>query len=78
MAKNPKYPETKLTDEDKKQLDEVIVKIAGSYGSLRTKYPNSKAYAENVMLKWLDSKADCILWHMLELTRQEPLSNPDN
>lgn len=39
MTENPKYPVSDLTDEDKKQLDGVIIKIAVSYNSLRTKYP---------------------------------------
>jgi hypothetical protein len=69
MAENPKYPESQLTDEDKKQLDEIIVKIAGSYCSLRTKYPNSKDYAENVILKWLDSKADIGILHTMAYAR---------
>jgi hypothetical protein len=69
MVENPKYPESQLTDEDKKQLDEVIVKIAGSYCSLRTKYPNSKAYAEDVFLKWLDSKTDVGILHTIAYAR---------
>jgi hypothetical protein len=72
MAENPKYPESQLTDEDKKQLDEIIVKIAGSYCSLRTKYPNSKDYAENVILKWLDSKADIGILHTMAYARIDP------
>jgi hypothetical protein len=72
MVENPKYPESQLTDEDKKQLDEVIVKIAGSYCSLRTKYPNSKTYAENVILKWLDSKADVGILHTMAYARIDP------
>jgi hypothetical protein len=72
MAKNPKYPESQLTDEDKKQLDGVIVKIAVSYNSLRTRYPNPKAYAENVILKRLDSKADVGILHTMAYARTDP------
>ena len=61
-----------MTDEDKKQLDEVIVKIAGNYGSLRTKYPNSKDYVEKVILKWLHSKADVGILHTMAYARIDP------
>ena len=59
MAENPKYPESELTDEDKKQLDEVIVKIVAFFHSHRKRYPNPKTgLAEKVFLKLLDSNAD--------------------
>lgn len=76
MAKNPKYPESQLTDEDKKQLDAVIIKIAVSYNSLRTKYPNPEAYAEKVILKWLDSKADVGILHTMAYARIDSPGTP--
>jgi hypothetical protein len=49
-----------------------IIKIAVNYNSLRTKYPNAKAYAENVILKWLDSKADVGILHTMAYARIDP------
>src|SRR5215472_2409138 len=58
MAENPKYPASELNEEDKKVLDGVIIKAAVNFHSCLEKYPNPKAYAEKVFLKFLDSKAD--------------------
>jgi hypothetical protein len=55
MAKNPKYPESELTNEDKKILERVIVKYAVKFDALKRKYPDPRAYAENVIIKSLDS-----------------------
>jgi hypothetical protein len=55
VAENPKYPPLELTDEDKKQLDGVIIKYAVEFRSLQNRYPNPKSYVENVVLKRLHS-----------------------
>ncbi|MGC2574612.1 MAG: hypothetical protein WA364_24125 [Candidatus Nitrosopolaris sp.] len=39
---------------------------------MRTKYPNSKAYAEDVFLKWLDSKTDVGILHTMAYARIDP------
>ena len=57
MAKNPKYPESKLTDEDKKILDGAIVKYAVKFQAMKQKYPDPSEYAKNEIIKYLHSDA---------------------
>jgi hypothetical protein len=57
MAKNPKYPESELADEDKKILDGVIVKYAVKFQELRKKYPDPRVYVKNEIIKNFDSDA---------------------
>lgn len=55
MGKSPKYPAQKLTDEDKDILDQVAMKYAVKFYALTQKYPNPKKYAEEVILKMMQS-----------------------
>lgn len=55
MPENPKYPASGLTDEDKRQLDGIIIKYAVEFHSLQKRYPNPKFYVQNVVLKRLRS-----------------------
>jgi hypothetical protein len=57
MAKNTKYPESELADEDKKILDGVIVKYAVKFQELRKKYPDPRVYARNEIIKNFGSDA---------------------
>ena len=57
MAENPKYPGSKLTDEDKKILDGAIVKYALKFQAMKQKYPDPREYAKNEIIKNLHSEA---------------------
>ena len=58
MAKKLKYSAQKLTDEDKEILDQVVIKYAVKFCTLIQKYRNPKNYAEEVILKRMQSDED--------------------
>lgn len=58
MAKKLKYSAQKLTDEDKEILNQVVIKYAVKFCTLIQKYRNPKNYAEEVILKRMQSDED--------------------
>jgi len=74
VAENPKYPESKLTDEDKKILDGAIVKYAVKFQALKQKYPDPREYAKNEIIKNLHS--DAVFGTLL--TAAYAKNDPDN
>jgi hypothetical protein len=72
MAKKTKYPAQKLTDKDKKILDQVFIKYAVEFYALIKKYPNPKKYAENVIVKKLRSNENIATLYTIGYARNCP------
>jgi len=72
MAKNPKYPARKLTDEDKEILNQVVFKYAVELYALTEKYPDAKKYAEKVILKDMHSNTNIAAIYTIIYARNYP------
>jgi hypothetical protein len=72
MAKKTKYPAQKLTDEEKRILDQIVTKYAVELYALNKKYPNPKKYAENEIVKKLRSDGNIAALYTITYARNYP------
>jgi hypothetical protein len=72
MAKNPKYPAQKLTNEDKEILDQAVFNYAVKFYALTEKYPDAKKYAEKVILKKMHSNTNIAAIYTIIYARNYP------
>jgi hypothetical protein len=73
MAKKTKYPAQKLTDEDKEILERIIIyKYIAKFYALTEKYPNPKKYAEEVILKKIQSDKNIATLYTIGYARNCP------
>jgi hypothetical protein len=72
MVKKPKYPSKKLTHEDKEILEQIIIKYAVKFYTLIEKYPNPKKYAEEVILKKMQSDATIATLYTITYAKNSP------
>jgi hypothetical protein len=72
MAKNPKYPAQKLTNEDKEILNQAVFKYAVEFYALTEKYPDAKKYAEKAILKKMHSNTNIAAIYTIIYARNYP------
>lgn len=72
MAKKTKYSAEKLTCEDKDILEQVVIKYVVKFYALTEKYPNPKKYAENVILKGMQSDENIASLYTIAYARNYP------
>jgi len=72
VVEKPKYPSQKLTDEDKEILEQIIIKYAVKIYTLIQKYPNPKKYAEEVIIKKIQSDATIATLYTITYAKNSP------
>ncbi|HET9807787.1 MAG TPA: hypothetical protein VFP49_12845 [Nitrososphaeraceae archaeon] len=67
-----KYSAQKLTNDDKKILDQIVIKYALKFYALTEKYPCPKKYVEEVILKRIHYDANIALLYSISYIRTNP------